>query len=167
MNVKSNRPNNCSQICDRNFSLLLSLEIYIRSNQVSCWCPYPVSRPILLARSYRWIYVSKLCNMSPVTASWMTTVLLTMWLLGLWYNKVGESEERQPIDNIFYDQNQPNNIWRKKKKQGPTRHRPMAHPVVFRYLSYSTTLAEYAFHRIHRGARPSAGLGHVCSRLFS
>ena len=33
-------------------------------------------------------------------------------------------------------------------KQGPTRHRPMAHPVVFRYLSYSTTLAEHEVHRL-------------------
>ena len=33
-------------------------------------------------------------------------------------------------------------------KQGPTRHRPMAHPVVFRYLSYSTTFAEHAVHRL-------------------
>ena len=44
-------------------------------------------------------------------------------------------------------------------KQGPTRHRPMAHPVVFRYLSYSTTLAEHAW--------PSAKMEHVCSRLFN
>ena len=36
------------------------------------------------------------------------------------------------------------------KEQGPTRHRPMAHPVVFRYLSYSTTLAEHAVHRLRR-----------------
>ena len=34
-------------------------------------------------------------------------------------------------------------------KQGSTWHGPMAHPIVFRYLSYSTTLAEHA------------GLGHV------
>ena len=44
-------------------------------------------------------------------------------------------------------------------KQGPTRHTPRAHPVVFRYLSYSTTLAEHAVHRL----RP----GHVCSCLFN
>ena len=36
------------------------------------------------------------------------------------------------------------------KKQGPTRHRPMAHLVVFRYLSYSTMLAEHAIHRLRR-----------------
>ena len=36
-------------------------------------------------------------------------------------------------------------------KQGPTRHRPMAHPVVFRYVSYSTTLAEHAVHRLRPG----------------
>ena len=73
-------------------------------------------------------------------------------------------------------------------KQGPTRYRPMAHPVVLKYLSYSTTLAEHAAHRlrssptfiayVHRlhssptfiaygGARASAGLRHVCSCLFS
>ena len=40
-------------------------------------------------------------------------------------------------------------IWR-KKKQGLTRHRPMAHPIVFRYLSYSTTLSEHAVHYIRR-----------------
>ena len=38
----------------------------------------------------------------------------------------------------------------KQNKQGPTRHRPMAHPVVFRYLSYSTTLSEHAVHRLRR-----------------
>ena len=42
----------------------------------------------------------------------------------------------------------------------------MAHPLGFRYLSYSTTLAEHAVHRL-RQCRPSAGLGHVCSRLFN
>ena len=36
------------------------------------------------------------------------------------------------------------------KEQGPTRHRPMAQPVVLRYLSYSTTLAEHAVHRLQR-----------------
>ena len=36
------------------------------------------------------------------------------------------------------------------KKQGPIRHRPMAHPVMFRYLSYSTTLPEHAVHRLRR-----------------
>ena len=35
-------------------------------------------------------------------------------------------------------------------KQGPTRHRPMAHAVVFQYLSYSTRLAEHAVHRLRR-----------------
>ena len=35
-------------------------------------------------------------------------------------------------------------------KQGPTQHRPMAHPVVLRYLSYSTTLAEHAVHHLRR-----------------
>ena len=39
---------------------------------------------------------------------------------------------------------------KKKKKQGPTLHRPMAHPVVLRYLSYSTTLADHAVHRLRR-----------------
>ena len=34
------------------------------------------------------------------------------------------------------------------EKQWVTRHRPMAHPVVFRYLSYSTRLAEHALHRL-------------------
>ena len=48
-------------------------------------------------------------------------------------------------------------------KQGPTRHRPMAHPVVFRYLSYSTTLALHAIHPLigYGGAPPSARLRHV------
>ena len=53
-----------------------------------------------------------------------------------------------------------------RRKKGPTRHRPMAHPVVFRYISYSTTLAEMPV-IAYGGARPLAGLGHVCSRLFS
>ncbi len=35
-------------------------------------------------------------------------------------------------------------------KKGPTGNRPMAHPIVFRYLSYSTTLAEHAVHRLQR-----------------
>ena len=75
--------------------------------------PYLVSGPILLAGSY--IYVSEFCNMSPVTASWLTTVnpTIAMWLLGLWSNNVGESEEseeRQPVDNIFYNQIEPNNV---------------------------------------------------------
>ena len=33
-------------------------------------------------------------------------------------------------------------------KKGPTRHRPMALPVVFRYLSYSTIFAEHAIHSL-------------------
>ena len=33
------------------------------------------------------------------------------------------------------------------RKQGPTQHRPMADPVVLRYLSYSTMLAKHAVHR--------------------
>ena len=37
-----------------------------------------------------------------------------------------------------------------ESKQGPTGHRPMAHPVVFRYLSYFTTFAEHAIHRLRR-----------------
>ena len=45
-------------------------------------------------------------------------------------------------------------------KQGPTRHRPMAHPVVFRYLSYSTTLAEHAVHRLRRC--PAFGQAGTC-----
>ena len=35
-------------------------------------------------------------------------------------------------------------------KQGPTRHTPMAHPVGLRYISYFTTLAEHAVHRLLR-----------------
>ena len=35
-------------------------------------------------------------------------------------------------------------------EQGPSRQRPMAHPVVFKYLSYSPTLAEHAVHRLWR-----------------
>ena len=46
------------------------------------------------------------------------------------------------------------------KQQGPTRHRPMAHPVVFRYLSYSTRLAQHAVHRL-----PAFGRAGTC--LFS
>ena len=41
-------------------------------------------------------------------------------------------------------------LWQSVTKQGPTRHRLMAHPVVFGYLSYSTTLAEHAVHRLRR-----------------
>ena len=41
---------------------------------------------------------------------------------------------------------------------------PWPTPVVFRYLSYSTTLAEHAIHRLQR-RQPSAGQGHVCSSL--
>ena len=38
-----------------------------------------------------------------------------------------------------------------EKKKGTTRHRPMAHPVLFRYLSYSTRFAEYGpVHRLRR-----------------
>ena len=36
------------------------------------------------------------------------------------------------------------------QKQGPTRHRPMAHPALLRYLSYSTTLTEHDVHMIWR-----------------
>ena len=36
------------------------------------------------------------------------------------------------------------------KKQGLTRHRSMAHPVVFRYISYSTTFAEHSVHCLRR-----------------
>ena len=46
------------------------------------------------------------------------------------------------------------------KKQGPTRHRPMAHPVVFRYLSYFTTLAEHAVHCLRRC--PAFGRAGTC-----
>ena len=35
-----------------------------------------------------------------------------------------------------------------RSKQGPTRQRPMGLPVVCWYLSYSTTLAEHAVHRL-------------------
>ena len=59
-----------------------------------------------------------------------------------------------PISNILFSED---------RKQGPTWHRPMAHPVVFKYLSYSTKLAEHAY----GGARPWAGLRHVCSFVFS
>ena len=48
-------------------------------------------------------------------------------------------------------------------KQGLTRHRPMAHPVMFRYLSDSTTLAEHAVHRLRRC--PAFGRAGTC--LFS
>ena len=34
--------------------------------------------------------------------------------------------------------------------KGPTWHRPMAHPVVFRYLFYSTSFAEHAVHPVRR-----------------
>ena len=36
------------------------------------------------------------------------------------------------------------------KEQGPTQHRPMAQPVVFIYLSYSTTFTENAVHCLRR-----------------
>ena len=42
----------------------------------------------------------------------------------------------------------------------------MAHPVLLRYLSYYTTFAEHAF-IAYGSVQPSAGLGHVCSCLFS
>ena len=46
-------------------------------------------------------------------------------------------------------------------KQGPaTRHRPMAHTVVFTYLSYSTTFAEHAGHRLWRC--PAFGRAGTC-----
>ena len=48
-------------------------------------------------------------------------------------------------------------------KQGPTRHRPMAHPVVFRYVSYSTTLAEHAVHCL----RQCLAFGRAGTCLFS
>ena len=38
-------------------------------------------------------------------------------------------------------------------KQGPTRHRPMAHLVVSRYLSFYTSVADHGM--------------HICSCLFS
>jgi hypothetical protein len=41
------------------------------------------------------------------------------------------------------------------RKQGPTRHRSMVHPILITYLSYSTTPPQHAV--------PWAGLGHVCS----
>ena len=47
-----------------------------------------------------------------------------------------------------------------KQKQGPTQQRPMAHPVVFRYLSYSTTLAEDAVYRLQRC--PAFGRAGTC-----
>ena len=48
----------------------------------------------------------------------------------------------------------------KEEEQGTTLHRPMAHPVVFRYLSYSTTLAEHAVHRLRRC--PAFGRAGTC-----
>ena len=45
-------------------------------------------------------------------------------------------------------------------EQGPTRHRPMAPPVVFRNLSYSTTLAELAIIRLWRC--PAFGRAGTC-----
>ena len=36
----------------------------------------------------------------------------------------------------------------------------MAHPVVFRYLSYSTTIAEHAVRRLRRG--PAFGRAGIC-----
>ena len=51
-------------------------------------------------------------------------------------------------------------------KQGLTFHRPIAHSIVFRHLSYSTMLAEHAVHRLRQC--PAFGPpGHVCSCLFS
>ena len=54
------------------------------------------------------------------------------------------------VINVFY------------KKQGRTRHRPMAHPVVLRYLSYSTTLEKHAVHRLRR----CPAFGRVGTCLF-
>ena len=50
------------------------------------------------------------------------------------------------------------------KQQGPTRHGPKAHPVVFRYLSYSTTFAEHAVHRL-RWCK-TFGWARTCLFLF-
>ena len=50
-------------------------------------------------------------------------------------------------------------------KQGPTQHRPMAYPVVFRYFPTPQGLQNIQFIP-NDGARPSARLGHVCSCLL-
>ena len=51
-------------------------------------------------------------------------------------------------------------------KQGPTRHRTMAHLVVLDIFPQPQRLQNMPF-IAYGGARPLAGLGHVCSRLFS
>ena len=50
-----------------------------------------------------------------------------------------------------------------ERKQRSTRHRPMAHLIVFRYLSYSTTLAKHAVQCLRRC--PAFGRAGTC--LFS
>ena len=45
-------------------------------------------------------------------------------------------------------------------KQGPTQHRLMSHPVVLRYISYSTMLAEHAVHRLQQC--PAFGWAGTC-----
>ena len=57
----------------------------------------------------------------------------------------------------------PQNIELLQLKKGPTRHRHMAHPIGFRYLSYSTTLGEHAIHCLREC--PAFGRAGTC--LFS
>ena len=52
-----------------------------------------------------------------------------------------------------------------ERKKGPTLHRPMTHPIVFRYLSYSTE--QNMLFITYDGVQPLAGMGHVCSCLFN
>ena len=52
-------------------------------------------------------------------------------------------------------------------QQGPRRQRPMVHLVGFRYLSYSTTLAEHAVHRLHVFNRPGVAGAVLQSPLSS
>ena len=52
-------------------------------------------------------------------------------------------------------------------EQGPTLHRPMPHPVVFKYLSYSTTLSEHAAYRRRRcTAFGRAGTSRLGKKTF-
>ena len=47
-----------------------------------------------------------------------------------------------------------------EEKQGLTRHRPIAHPVVFRYPSYSPMFGEHAIHCLRRC--PAFGRAETC-----
>ena len=76
-----------------------------------------------------------------------TASLLLSWLLMDW------SWNRE----LFCSSHQWYGLLQIMSKEGPKRHRPMAHPVVFRYIS---TLAEHAVHRLRRC--PAIGRAGTC-----